>query len=76
MTLFGRTLGAEEIAGLVFLLMTLVMWIVVWRRDRGATRWFRGWEADRRSRREAELSAEQDDRRPPPASDGPRGPWG
>ena len=76
MTLFGRTLGAEEIASLVFLLMSLVIWMVAWRRDRDSTRWFRRWEADRKSRREAELSIEQEGQRPPPSSEGPRGPWG
>ena len=77
MTLFGRTLGGEEIASLVFLSMALVIWVMAWRGERDWARWFRGWEADRKARREAELAAEQGgDQPPPPASGSPRGPWG
>ena len=76
MTLFGRTLAPEEIFGLIFLLTALVLWVMAFRGERSWSRWFRHWEADRKSRREAEISGEQDGRRPPPASDGPRGPWG
>jgi hypothetical protein len=74
-TLFGRTLGAEEIASLVFLLMTLVLWLGVLRSNRDWTRWFRNWEAGRKERRDAERAAEGggDSARPPHA---PRGPWG
>jgi hypothetical protein len=74
MTLFGRTLGGEEIASLVFLLMALVIWVMAWRGERDWTRWFRGWEADRKARRNAELS--QTGAPPPPSSHDPRGPWG
>lgn len=76
MTLFGRTLGPEEITSLVFLLMVLVLWIGAWRSDRNWTRWFRDWEEGRKARREAErATGEADDptRSPPTA---PRGPWG
>lgn len=76
MTLFGRTLGGEEIASLIFMLVALATWIMIARRDRSQTRWFRKWEADRKARRDAELSLENPDKAPPPASDGPRGPWG
>ena len=75
MTLFGRTLGGEEIASLAFLLMALVLWISVWRGERDWTRWFRRWEADRKARREAELAAGQGGDGPQ-APDAPRGPWG
>lgn len=71
MTLFGRTLGGEEIASLAFLLMALVLWLIVWRRDRDWTHWFRRWEADRKARREAQQGGD-----PPPPSGAPRGPWG
>jgi hypothetical protein len=71
LTLFGRTLGAEEIASLVFLSTALVIWVMAWRGERNWTRWFRGWEADRKARREAELAGQQ-----PPTSGTPRGPWG
>lgn len=76
MTLFGRTLGPEEIASLVFLLMVLVLWIGAWRQDRDWTRWFRDWEAGRKERRDAESAAEEggDPTRSPPGA--PRGPWG
>lgn len=72
MTLFGRTLGGEEIASLVFLLMALVVWLMAWRGERNWTKWFRGWEADRKARREAQLAGERGD----PPSGAPRGPWG
>ncbi len=77
MTLFGRTLGGEEIASLVFLLMVLVLWIGAWRQERNWTSWFRDWEAGRKERREAERAAENGggDQASPPSS-GPRGPWG
>ena len=76
MTLFGRTLGAEEITSLVFLLSVLVFWIFVLRDERNWRRWFTRWEGDRKARRDAETSIEQDGDRPPRSSDGPRGPWG
>ncbi|RZJ02882.1 MAG: hypothetical protein EON89_13695 [Brevundimonas sp.] len=74
MTLFGRTLGPEEIASLVFLLMVLVLWIGAWRQDRNWARWFRDWEAGRKERRDAERAAEGGDHSAPPGA--PRGPWG
>lgn len=74
MTLFGRTLGGEEIASLVFLLAALVLWIAVYRGERGWARWFKRWEGDRKARREAELAIDKGDA--PPPRDAPRGPWG
>lgn len=74
MTLFGRTIGAEEIASLAFLLMALVIWVAAWRGERNWTRWFRRWEADRKARREAELAGDQGG--DPPSTGAPRGPWG
>ena len=76
MTLFGRTLGGEEIASLAFLLTALVIWAMAWRGERNWTRWFRGWEADRKGRRQAELAAGEGDDRSPPAPGASRGPWG
>ena len=72
MTLFGRTLGGEEIASLIFLSMALVIWLMAWRGERNWTHWFRRWEADRKTRREAEEGNDQ----PPPPAGAPRGPWG
>ncbi len=72
MTLFGHTLDAQAIASLASLLMVLVLWVGAYRGDRDWRRWFTGWEADRRARREAELAGEN----PPPLPDQPRGPWG
>lgn len=76
MTLFGRTLGGEEIASLVFMLMALGLWLMVWRGERNWTQWFRRWEADRKARRDAELAAEQGGDQPPPSSGARPGPWG
>ncbi|MFC7378460.1 hypothetical protein [Brevundimonas sp. GCM10030266] len=72
MTLFGRTLGFEEIGALVFMLMALVLWTISMRNELAWTRWFRNWEAERKARRDAELAAENPDK----PSDTPRGPWG
>lgn len=68
MTLFGQTLGGEQIASLVFMTMALVVWIAALRGERRQFHWLRQWEADRKARREAEAAAEG---RGPP-----RGPWG
>ena len=78
MSVFGRTLGGEEIASLVFLLMALVIWLMAWRGERDWTRWFRTWESDRKARREAELATGQGGEAAPPSSgqSQPRGPWG
>lgn len=70
MTLFGQTLAPEQIASLAFLLMALVLWIMVYRGERSWTKWFRGWEAERKARREAEIRSENGEPRPP------TGPWG
>ena len=75
MNLFGRTLGGEEIASLVFMAMALVIWIGALRNERLRSRWLRRWEADRKARRETELAGEGG--APPPSSpDTRRGPWG
>jgi hypothetical protein len=70
MTLFGRTLGAEEIASLVFMSMTLVLWLFAFRGERRWARWFHHREAERRALREA---AEKTEPREDPGA--PRGPW-
>lgn len=74
MTVFGRTLGVEEISMLVFLLMSLAIWVMALRNEMAWTRWFRNWEARRKARREAELAQERGSN--PTSPDGPRGPWG
>lgn len=82
MTLFGTTLGAEQITGLVSLLTLLVFWIVVLRREQGALYHFRKWEADRKTRRDAELAldnggpAANANELNAPRPDTKRGPWG
>lgn len=75
MTLFGRSLGPEEIASLVFMLTALVLWVMALRGEMGWKRWFRNWEAERKTRREAELALENGEEAPP-ASRAPHGPWG
>ena len=72
MTLFGHTFDAEQTGSLAFLLMALVLWLGALRGERRWARWFTGWEADRKARRDAERAGEA----PPPSSAGPRGPWG
>ncbi len=73
MTLFGTTLDAAQIAGLVGLLAALGLWLIVLGRERGYAKWFRQWEGDRKARKDAETAkARGDDRQ-----DGPKqGPWG
>lgn len=75
MTLFGRTLDGQEIASLVSLLLVLLLWVTAWRRDRADTDWFRGWNAGRKARRDAEIAA-RDGGSPPPSGGTRRGPWG
>ncbi len=75
MTLFGRTLGAEEIASVIFMLATLAIWIMALRGEMGWRRWFRNWEAERKARRDAELALERGEEAPRPSGP-PRGPWG
>lgn len=70
MTLFGRTLGAEEIASLVFMSMTLVLWLFAFRGERRWARWFNHREAERKALREAAGKAET-----PRDPETPRGPW-
>jgi hypothetical protein len=74
MTLFGRTLGPEEIGSLIFMLTALVLWVMALRGEMGWARWFRNWEAERKARRDAELARERGDD-PTPPSGSPRGPW-
>lgn len=80
MTLFGRQIEAQEIAALVFMLMALVLWLGALRDTRSYKRWFRGWEAERKARRDAERRAlgedVPDDGAPPPKGKSHGGPWG
>lgn len=69
MTLFGTTFDGAQIAALVGLLGTLALWLMVLGRERGYAKWFRQWEADRKSRLDAEQGEAQ------PKRD-PTGPWG
>lgn len=58
MTVFGRTLETQEIVALVGLLLTLTIWLMAWRGERDWASWFKGWEAERKARRDAEIRAE------------------
>ncbi len=73
MTLFGTTLDAQQIAGLVGLLTMLVFWVFVLRREQGYAKWFRSWEAARKARKDAEDAARPVE---PPKPGETRGPWG
>lgn len=69
MNIFGQTLDGQQLFGLITLVAALGVWLMVWRRERSSTQWFREWEARRKARREAEDNAG-------PPSDHRRGPWG
>ena len=75
MTLFGRTLDGQDIAFLVFMLMSLVLWAGAWRTEHNWGRFFKQWNSERKARRDAELAAERGDT-PTDTDRGPRGPWG
>ncbi|WP_339913006.1 hypothetical protein [uncultured Brevundimonas sp.] len=70
MTLFGTTLGGQELFALISLLTVLVFWLFVFQRQRNYVRWFRQWEAERRARRPGGDDGDTT------TSDRPRGPWG
>jgi hypothetical protein len=73
MTLFGTTLDAAQIAGLVGLLAALGLWLIVLGRERGYARWFRQWEGARKARKDAETSPLREDT---PSDASKKGPWG
>ncbi|WP_296165044.1 hypothetical protein [uncultured Brevundimonas sp.] len=79
MTVFGRTLETQEIVALVGLLLTLTLWLMAWRGERNWATWFKGWEAERKARRDAEIRAEsgEPEATRPGSGPGPKsGPWG
>ena len=79
MTIFGRIFETQEIVALVGLLLTLTLWLMAWRGERNWTKWFKGWEAERKARRDAEIRAENGEPDPtePNSSSGAKpGPWG
>lgn len=79
MTVFGRTLETQEIVALVGLLLTLTIWLMAWRGERNWASWFKGWEAERKARRDAEIRAENGESDPTQPGSGPcpkSGPWG
>jgi hypothetical protein len=53
MTMFGQTLDSQQLFGLISLLTLLAFWMLVWRRERQATRWFRTWATRRQAERQA-----------------------
>jgi hypothetical protein len=67
MTLFGRTLGPQEIASLVFMLGVLALWLMTLKHEIDWRRWLR------RNRSETPPAAKPD---PAPGEDRARGPWG
>ena len=83
MNIFGRTFETQEIVALVGLLLTLTLWLMAWRGERNWASWFKGWEADRKARRDAEIRAENGEPEPTQAGANPGqkpgskpGPWG
>lgn len=71
MTLFGRTLDAQEIASLVFMLLVLVLWVGALRGERGWKAWIRRSPEGQEARRSAGVEGKDP---PPPSSTGPRDP--
>lgn len=70
MNLFGTTLGGPEIASIVAMLATLVLWFGVLRNQRAQTDWIRRKLAEREEKQKVEEI-------PPPAGPpDPRRPWG
>lgn len=67
MTLFGTTLDGAQIAVLIGLLATLVLWVFALRDANGYRRWFRGWSGQKKR--------ENRTRNEPPSRT-PTGPWG
>jgi hypothetical protein len=79
MTVFGRTLETQEIVALIGLLLTLTIWLMAWRGERNWASWFKGWEAERKARRDAEIRAESGEpeaTQPPSDASQKPGPWG
>ena len=70
MNLFGANLGGPEIASIVAMLATLVLWFGVLRNQRAQTDWIRRKLAERESKDKGE--ATQTPEGPPD----PRRPWG
>lgn len=69
MTVFGTTLDGAQIAALIGLLATLVIWIFALRDANGYRRWFRGWSNAKKTD-----SVPGDD--PPSRKTTGAGPWG
>lgn len=67
MTLFGTTLDGTQIALLLGLLATLVLWVLALRDANGYRRWFRGWSSEKTT---------ENRKRDEPPSRPPTGPWG
>jgi len=67
LNLFGQTLAPEQVFGLVFTLMALVLWGMALRDTVQWKRWFRGWEADRKTRTSDPRATKESER---------KGPWG
>ena len=70
MTLFGTTLGGAEIASLVAMLATLVLWFGVLRNQRSQTDWIRRKLAEREAKNRADVD------QTPPGPPDPQRPWG
>jgi hypothetical protein len=69
-TLFGTTFGGAEIASLVAMLATLVLWFGVLRNQRSNTDWIRRKLAEREAKEQAEADPT------PTGPPDPRRPWG
>lgn len=51
MTLFGQTLDSQALFGLISLSATLLLWVMVLRRERGYQRWLKLQRRERRGAR-------------------------
>ena len=72
MTLFGTTFDAQQLASLVSLLVMLVFWIMVWKRQRSSDRALNQHLQEKFKRPEGQEDASKGTN--PPKT--PTGPWG
>lgn len=76
MTLFGTTLDSTQIFALVSLLSVAILWTFTLRGENNYAKWFKRWEAERKTRRDAEIARETGGSDATKKNEAPKGPWG